>query len=240
MTPSANVCSLLGDCTTVGPFGPFEVNLSPPVPPPAVAAAPPVVVVTPSAPAVGIIGPAGGADYSLGQKVSARYTCADSSVGITRCTGSVANGGYVKTGSVGRFSFTVTAINSAGRSATSSVSYVVSYRICEAGAPAQNSSTIVFKIYPCNVTGADLTARSTTVAAVTVDRTKPLATTRAARGTKFAFELAGKRALDTFQLDTKGLSPGPHTLQVRILSDPVVHSITFSVKRLAPPRPPRR
>ena len=240
MTSSATICSVLGDCTTVGPFGPFEVNLSPPATPPAVVAPPPVVVVTPSTPAVGIIGPASGADYVLGQKVSARYTCADSSVAITRCTGSVANGGYVKTSSVGRYSFTVTAINSAGRSATSSVSYVISYRICEATPPAQNSSTVTFKIYPCNVTGADVTARSTTVTAVTVDRTKPPATTRPAGSKKFAFEIAGKGALDTFQLDTKGLSPGLHTLQVRILNDPVVHSITFSVKRPAPPRPPRR
>ena len=30
MTPSATVCSALGDCTTVGPFGPFAVDLSPP------------------------------------------------------------------------------------------------------------------------------------------------------------------------------------------------------------------
>ncbi len=240
MTPSATICSLLGDCTTVGPFGPFEVNLSPPTTPPAISAPPPVIIVTPSTPAVGITGPAGGADYVLGQKVSARYTCADSSVGITRCTGSVANGGFVKTSSVGRYSFTVTAINSAGASTTSSVSYAISYRICEASPPAQDLNTVTFKIYPCNVTGTDVSGRLTAVTAVSVDGTKAPVPTRPGASKKFGFELAGKRALDTFQLDTKGLKPGPHTLQVSVLNDPVAHSITFTVKRPAPPRPLRR
>ena len=71
------------------------------------------------------------------------------------------------------------------------------------------------------MTGADVTARSTTVTALTVDRTKPPATTGPVGSKKFAFEIAGKGTLETFQLETKGLSPGPHTLQVRILNDPV-------------------
>ena len=61
MTPSATVCSALGDCTTVGPFGPFAVNLvsarclpcppSPFVVPPAASAGRDCY---PSTPAVGI------------------------------------------------------------------------------------------------------------------------------------------------------------------------------------------
>ena len=121
----------------------------------------------------------------------------------------MANGGYVKTGSVGRFSFTVTAINSAGRSTTSSVSYVVSYRILRGRPPGAELEHDRVQNLPVQRDGS---GRHRPVDHRHRGHCRPdqaAGDYRAAPGTKFAFELAGKRALDTFQLDTKGLSPGP-------------------------------
>ena len=115
----------------------------------------------PSFPTVSIFGPAKGATYTLGQKSTARYSCADAGSGVAACTGSVADGGYIKTSSVGKYSFTVTATNSAGKSVTTTVSYTVSYKICQVTPPAQNSSFVTFKVYLCNAGGGDVTTRST-------------------------------------------------------------------------------
>ena len=108
MTPSATVCSALGDCTTVGPFGPLRgrplpaaVVIPPVFVPPAIP--PPVVSRCPERPTVGIYGAGGGADLrTLGQKVTRQVHLRRLGVGSPACTGSVANGSYVKTGSVGR------------------------------------------------------------------------------------------------------------------------------------------
>jgi hypothetical protein len=189
---------------------------------------------------VSIIGPTGGANYVLGQRVTARYICTDSTLGITSCFGSVPNGSSVKTSSVGRYSFTVTAVNNAGRSSTSSVGYAVGYKICEASPPTQNSSTVTFKIYACNVAGGDVMSRSTTMTAVRVDGKEAPLPARPRIAKKFALVLAGKRLIGVYQLDVKGLSAGVHTIRVTVANDPLMHSITFTIRRPAPPRSARR
>jgi hypothetical protein len=199
---------------------------------------PPVIVVTPGVPGVNITGPSPGANYVLGQRVSVRYSCSDPVLTITRCSGSVPNGSYVKTGSVGRYSFTVTAVDSAGRTFTSSVGYAVGYRICQASPPAQDASTITFKIYPCNVSGGDVTNRSTAITAVSTDGKESPAKSGPPR--QFVLALGGRQPLAVYRLDVKDLKPGVHTLRVAVANDPITHSITFIVKRPAPPRSARR
>ena len=39
----------------------------------------------------------------------------------------------------------------------------------------------------------------------------------------------------TFELNTKRLSPGPHTLRVTVPNDPATHSLAFIVRRPARP-----
>ena len=250
MTPSATVCSALGDCTTIGPFGPFAVDLSPPVivvpppnPPPVVvvppAVPPPVVIVLPSFPTVSIFGPAKGATYTLGQKSTARYSCADAGSGVAACTGGVPDGAFIKTNSVGKYSFTVTAANSAGKSVTTTVSYTVSYKICQVSPPAQNSTFVTFKVYLCNAGGGDVTTRSTTISAVSIDgKAAPVPggpgtarKTGKKTGDRFAFVPSPTRPFATFELNTERLSPGSHTLRITVPDDPTTHSIGFIVKR---------
>ncbi|HTT89803.1 MAG TPA: hypothetical protein VMF65_09630 [Acidimicrobiales bacterium] len=254
MTPSATVCSVLGDCATVGPFGPFKVDLSPPAlppppppappppptPPPPTAGPAPVVIVPLSIPTVSIISPPRGAVYVVGQKVRAGYTCADAGSGIAACTGKVPDGTYVGTSSVGKYSFSVTATNNAGRSSISTVSYSVGYKICLDGATTQSSNTVVFKVYLCNAGGADITTRPATITASIVDaKTVPLAAgPRSAK--KFTFVASAKRPYEMFELNAKELSAGRHTLRVTVAGDPETHSLPFTVKRSAPAGAGRR
>ncbi len=243
MTPSATVCSALGDCTTVGPFGPFAVDLSPPpvvIPPVFVPPAipPPVVVVVPNVPTVSISGPVKGATYTLGQRSTARYTCAGSDVAA--CTGSVPDGSYVKTGRVGKFTFTVAATNKAGKTTTTTVSYTVSYKFCQVTPPAPASSVVTFKVYLCNASGKDVMTRSAAISAVSVDGKTGPVPGRPGSATRFAFVSSPTQPFATFELNTKRLSPGPHTLRVTVPNDPATHSLAFIVRRPARARPGHR
>ena len=107
-----------------------------------------------------------------------------------------------------------------------------------AAPPAQNASTVTFKIFACNVSGGDVTNRSSAITAVSIDGKEAPAHPRATR--QFALVLGGSRPLAEYQLNVKGLSPGGHTLRVAVANDPTTHSITFTLKRPAPPRSARR
>ena len=73
--------------------------------------------------------PADGAVYTLGQSVSAAYSCADQpgGSGVATCAGTVANGAPIDTASFGVHTFEVTTSDHAGNSASRTVSYSVAY-----------------------------------------------------------------------------------------------------------------
>lgn len=72
-----------------------------------------------------IVTPGSGVNYSLNQTVTANYNCTDATSGVGSCTGTVANGSAIDTGTTGTKSFTVTAKDEAGNQAAASVSYSV-------------------------------------------------------------------------------------------------------------------
>jgi hypothetical protein len=76
------------------------------------------------APTIALRAPADGARYTLGERVSASYTCA-SSIGIDRCHGSSANGQPIDTASLGTHTFTVTARDTRGQTSATSATYTV-------------------------------------------------------------------------------------------------------------------
>jgi hypothetical protein len=81
------------------------------------------------APSVSISAPTNGAKLAHGQVVKASYSCQDgpSGPGIASCTGTVANGRRVNTGTPGQHTFTVTAVSRDGQSVTRTVKYRVAY-----------------------------------------------------------------------------------------------------------------
>jgi uncharacterized UPF0146 family protein len=78
-------------------------------------------------PRVRITAPADGAVYAIGEKVSARYSCADDvgGSGIGTCHGTVKSGEPVKTATPGDKAFAVTATDVAGNTVTKTVRYSV-------------------------------------------------------------------------------------------------------------------
>jgi hypothetical protein len=78
------------------------------------------------APTASITTPATGATYTVGQTVTASYTCADPhGPGISSCTGTVPTGQPIDTTKAGTFTFTVTATSTDGQTASASSSYTI-------------------------------------------------------------------------------------------------------------------
>ena len=73
-------------------------------------------------PAITIVSPPNGANYTVGQVVAASYSCSDTS-GVATCVGTVANGVSISTTPAGAKTFTVNATDALGNVATSSTSY---------------------------------------------------------------------------------------------------------------------
>jgi hypothetical protein len=79
-------------------------------------------------PSVSISSPAGGAHYTLGQKVLASFSCAEGTdgPGLSSCVGSVASDLPIDTSTAGRHTFSVKATSYDGQVTTRTVSYTVS------------------------------------------------------------------------------------------------------------------
>ncbi len=94
---------------------------------PAVAASPRPKAAPTALPTITIISPVNGASYERRARVPARFRCRETGTGsrITSCTGTVAWGHRVNTRSVGRKSFTVTAVDSSGNRAVKTIHYRV-------------------------------------------------------------------------------------------------------------------
>ena len=77
-------------------------------------------------PTVTLTAPAEGASYKRGQVVNANYSCADpGGSGIASCSGTAASGSPINTATTGSKSFTVTARDGAGRTASVTRHYTV-------------------------------------------------------------------------------------------------------------------
>lgn len=81
-----------------------------------------IKLVDTTAPAVTILVPANGAAYLLNQSVTASYQCTDAVTGVATCTATA-----IDTAVPGPHTFTVTATDHAGNSASASTSYFVRY-----------------------------------------------------------------------------------------------------------------
>ncbi|MCU0308526.1 MAG: hypothetical protein MUE51_12310, partial [Thermoleophilia bacterium] len=128
-----------------------------------------------TAPTITITSPAEGAAFSLGQAVAAAFTCADAGAALSgsSCTGPVANGASVNTSTPGTFTFTVTATDRAGNTATASRSYSVAYRVCLDYNPSKAGNigaTFPIKLRLCDAAGRNLSSSAITLRATEVAR----------------------------------------------------------------------
>jgi hypothetical protein len=108
MTNARPVCDAAGNCATAGPAGPFKIDRR--------------------GPAISLTAPASNASYTVGQAVTAAFTCTDGGSGVQSCQGTLANGAPIPTDTPGTFTFTVDAADQVGNTASSSVTYTVTAR----------------------------------------------------------------------------------------------------------------
>jgi hypothetical protein len=76
-------------------------------------------------PAIVVHSPIDGAEFTLGQTVSASYRCADSGSGVVTCVGTVPSGTAIDTSTPGTHVFTVNAMDSVGNTSSRSLTYTV-------------------------------------------------------------------------------------------------------------------
>jgi 5-hydroxyisourate hydrolase-like protein (transthyretin family) len=78
-------------------------------------------------PTIDLQAPEDGASYAHGQVVAAGYSCADEpgGSGLASCVGTLPSGGALDTSTAGSFSFSVTATDDAGNTASRTVTYTV-------------------------------------------------------------------------------------------------------------------
>jgi hypothetical protein len=105
-TGSVQVCDSAGNCTQAGPVTGIRIDRA--------------------APAISIAAPADGAAFDQGAAATAAYSCGDGGSGVASCSGPVQSGGALDTATAGQHTFTVTATDAVGNTATATVSYVVS------------------------------------------------------------------------------------------------------------------
>ncbi|HEY5422050.1 MAG TPA: hypothetical protein VIK05_01185, partial [Ilumatobacteraceae bacterium] len=193
-TSSRVITDVAGNSVTAGPFGPYKVDR---------------VV-----PTITITTPAVGAFYALGAVVTPVFSCADVGSGIASCT---ASSPTIDTSTPGTRSFTVTAVDVAGNSATLTRSYTVGYNVCLQYDPNKANplgGTMVIKFQLCNAAGQNLSSANITVTATLIDGTvTPPPNFQGASnfGNVFRFT-SGMYVynLDTSQLPTIGA--GSHTI----------------------------
>ena len=76
-------------------------------------------------PSITITAPVNGAVYYLNQAVNANWNVTDLGSGVASASGTVPSGSPINTSKVGSYSFTVSATDKAGNTATSTVNYSV-------------------------------------------------------------------------------------------------------------------
>lgn len=109
-----------------------------------------LTVVDKLAPAVRLTTPADGATFTLGQTVTADYSCTDETngSGVDRCTGPVASGAAIDTATIGDKTFSVDGSDRAGNTTTVSHTYKVvaapAPTIVAAAPPGRINVTLAF------------------------------------------------------------------------------------------------
>ncbi len=95
------------------------------------------VILDTTPPTIEITTPAAGAVYTLGQTVTAVYSCEDDG-GVASCVGDVPDGTAIDTASVGAKTFTVQAQDTVGNSTSASHSYTVTFPFAGFFSPVDN------------------------------------------------------------------------------------------------------
>jgi hypothetical protein len=211
-TNSVKVCDNVGNCATAGPISNVKIDN----------AAPQISVTSPTMHQVVIVN----------APLSAGYTCSESGVGIASCTATlggnpVANGASLPTGTVGSYTLKVTAVSVSGKTTVLSVTYVVSYAICNFLPPVTPLAllgTVTFAVTVCDASGKSVGGGSVAITAVDVDGSLP---PNGVLGN--GFKWVPVTNVYAFVMAQFSLAKGNHVLDVTVTGDPTVHPLAFSL-----------
>jgi len=189
--------------------------------------APEVVVATPAA---------GTPSFTVGQIVTADYSCTDLGSGIASCAGPKPPGGNLDT-NPGAHAFTVNATDKVGHATGVAHPYVVGYAICPLYDPTvtkKAGSTVPFKVRVCDIAGGNLSSAQITLHATGVTRTSSNtpATLEDSGNANPDFDFRYDAALGgyIFNLSTRGFAAGSYVLTYSISGDPTSHAAAFAVR----------
>jgi len=213
-TGTHEVCDVAGNCATAGPVRGNRVDRKPPT--------------------ITVSVPIDGATYVLNEVARVAYTCDDGGSGIASCAGSSASGAPLDTSRVGVNTFSVVATDAVGNRTTQAASYVVGYRICplfDVDQTRKAGSTIPVRLQLCDAAGANASSLAIAVTALAVDGAAPADSGTANPGNTFRFEAdLGGTGGYIYNLSTRGLAPGRHTLTLQAAGDALIHRIDFLLR----------
>ena len=213
-TGTHEVCDVAGNCATAGPVRGNRVDRKPPT--------------------ITVSVPIDGATYVLNEVARVAYTCDDGGSGIASCAGSSASGAPLDTSRVGVNTFSVVATDAVGNRTTQAASYVVGYRICplfDVDQTRKAGSTIPVRLQLCDAAEANASSLAIAVTALAVDGAAPADSGTANPGNTFRFEAdLGGTGGYIYNLSTRGLAPGRHTLTLQAAGDALIHRIDFLLR----------
>jgi hypothetical protein len=109
--------------------------------------------------------------------------------------------------------------------ASQAFAYAIAYNVrvlTDLAKPVNNKLQLELQL--CDANGLNASAASIAVTLVAVD-----GTSRTGSFT-YDFQLDKKTGGYAYDLDTKGLAPGSHTLTFQAAGDPTLHTVTFRVR----------
>jgi len=191
-------------------------------------------------PQINLSAPSDGGTYVLNAAAASNYSCEDYTSGLASCSAPVASGANFNTAPVGPKSFTVSAMDNAGNTASLTHNYAVSYNVCalyDQFKVWKSGATVPVKLQLCDADGANqfapgilVTANQLSLVGGALDL-PPEDSGNANPDSNFRYDAALQGYI--FNLSTKGLGSGTWELSFSAAGDPApvgTHGVRFGIK----------
>ena len=196
-----------------------------------------VIKIDKTAPTISITSPTNGS-YVLNQAATVGFSCSDGISGIASCTGSAADGSALDTATTGSKSITVSAVDRAGNTSSTTVNYTVGYGVqalYDQTRAHKSGSTIPIKIQLVDANGVNVSSPSLLPHAISVIQTSSQASTEFGdagnSNPDFDFRYDANLGGYIFNLQTTGFGTGSYLLNFIAGSSPGVYSVGFQIRR---------
>ena len=194
-----------------------------------------------TAPSITISAPAN-TTFTLNQVVPASYQCADEpgGSGLASCAGPVPSGSPIDTAAVGSKTFSVQASDTAGNTASRSVSYTVTHGICvlyDQSKSHRRGSTVPIKLQLCDAGRSNASSSTIAVHAASLTKLDGSASGEIADSgnsnpdNDFRYDAGlGGSGGYVYNLSTSHLTTGTWQLSFTAAGDPAPHTVRFDVR----------